>query len=225
MQSSTKCPLLSEFIKKEYIHLYSEFDQSAMPNDVKGLHILNFILQTKGHKKYSGPIGNQCQKANIQNQSNKIGIQESLRMKRERETCTQYNKDFGKNIEICTPKRSIFAFKDINQLEFKEFLKEKLIIYLNNWISLYDEYKIQELVLSGQRALNSRFRVNKVGQSNQYDTLNHEIKKDWNLSKPFRLDQYYSKQVKVKDYDNEFKQNMKKDWRLMEMYEAAINEK
>jgi len=80
---------------------------------------------------------------------------------------------------------------------------------------LNDELRWQELVLKALRALHSRFRAHQVPTSEQRDEYNVK-KKDWNLSKPIRLDQVVSNMKSTKtDYNAEFKQKIKDDWELM----------
>ena len=211
---------LQILISPKYIKWYHDFDEIALVDDKKGLHIIDFIYQTRGQKKYDGYLARDTG-AQAQLKEKKFNIAATEAMMRKKEITTQYNIDYSGFSAKLAPQKNIFVFKNVSNLAYKEFLQSKVCQFQDSWIALNDELKWQELVLKALRALNSRFRAHQVPTSEQRDEYNVK-KKDWNLSKPIRLDQVVSTMKSTKtDYNAEFKQKIKDDWELMKQIKQA----
>ena len=214
---------LQVLVKPIYIKWYHDFDEIALVDDKKGLHIIDFIYQTRGQKKYDGYLSRDTG-AQAQLKERKFNRQAAEAMMRKNQITTRYTMDYSGFGAKLAPQKNIFVFKNVSNLEYKEFLQPKVCQFQDSWIALNDDLKWQELVLKALRALNSRFRAHQVPTSEQRDVYNVK-KKDWALSKPIRLDQVVTTMKSTKaDYNAEFKQKIKDDWELMKQIKQAEEE-
>ena len=85
---------LQTMIAPKYITWYQDFQDVALVDDKKGIHIMEFILQTRGQKKYDGylSVDQSCQ---AQLKSKKFDMKGCEAMMRKKEVTTRYSQDYG----------------------------------------------------------------------------------------------------------------------------------
>ena len=85
---------LQTIIAPKYIKWYNDFEEIALTDDKKGLHIIEFIYQTRGQKKYDGYLAKDTG-AQAQLKNKKFDRKAAERMMRTKEITSRYTSDFG----------------------------------------------------------------------------------------------------------------------------------
>ena len=116
---------LQILILPKYIKWYHDFEEIALVDDKKGLHIIDFIYQTRGQKKYDGYLARDTG-AQAQLREHKFNRTAAEAMMRKKEITSRYTMDFSGFSAKLAPQKNIFVFKNVSNLEYKRFLQPKV---------------------------------------------------------------------------------------------------
>ena len=205
--------VIKQIVDKKFLPWYSDYEETAMPDEKDGLHLIEYIIKNRGQSRYTGPLSVD-KGANAQIKSGKFDLKASMQILRKKEITSSYDEHYGYIKKILKPRNNIFAYKRCQDLEFKEWMIKQVAIYIDSWILLKDDLRFQDQVLKALRSLNARYLAHAIPTSEQRGQY-HVRNADWRQSRPARLDKLDTqKKLYKKDMNAEFKQKLKREGML-----------
>lgn len=134
---------LKNMIQPSYIQWFTDWEKTALVDDKKGLHVLEFIINSRGQKKYDGYLSKDTG-VKAQLKSGRFNHTATLALLRQKEIITRYTIDYGYIGKILKPKNNIFYYKKVSEMEFRDFLQQRVLQFLDAWVALNDDLKFQE---------------------------------------------------------------------------------
>ena len=178
-------------------------------------------METRGQQKYSHSF--LLSKTVMLNPGGDFDYEAAEKYFRQKQLSTRYSCDYGKNNASIKAPPNLFQYKQVKDLEYAEWLEPLAVKFIDIWIGLHDTEN-QELLLDALRSLNARYRAN-LTQEGEYRAEYNTRKKDWDLSKPTDVTLFTKKTVqKEKDYNAEFKQQLKRNHMMDEVNKMISDE-
>lgn len=173
-----------KLILKPQFHSRSEILlEACSPNELKGLKLISAIFKHKGKRKFR----------NSHNSSNASvpNMKSSETELRKRALVSTYESEFSYRANAET---NILQYRKLSELQLSEILTPISVMFIESWIDLKDDIKLQNLVMDCLRSLNAIIKSTGSGVSENHKAY------QWNDPtknlKPHRLDQVYSSMSK-----------------------------
>jgi hypothetical protein len=137
--------LATTIFQENYLKYISIWANSATPEEVKGLKVMSSVAKYKGLKKFK-PINLHA----VPNRDSSASP---------RPTESFYKTEHCNNMLRTSEAWHILNYKKLSQLNYALLLKKEVVLYLERWISLKDNQKYQDLMLSCLKGVYSVYKT------------------------------------------------------------------
>ncbi|OMJ94480.1 hypothetical protein SteCoe_2388 [Stentor coeruleus] len=180
MESSKKVEIFDvakRVFKESYHNFLTLWIDSAKPDEIKGLKVINSVIKHKGKKKFR-PLNNPT-----------FYIPTNEEEIRQRTMTSFYKNDFCSESHQTPTRPHLLEHQKLSEIKYSEILTREALIYLENWLALKDSQCYLHYMLSCLKGMYSVITIHKPSLI----TINRQDYEKFKMQPVLKYRQIYNK--------------------------------